>query len=397
MTTTAPAPKLCFSREEFRTRLEKIWVAMRVHNLELLIVSDPANMAWITGYDGWSFYVHQCVLVPLGEEPIWYGRMQDVQGAYRRTYLPHNRVIGYVDHYVQSTERHPMDFLATMISERGKAKGVIGMELDNYFCSAAAHLSLQRHLPNAPIKDATYLVNWLRVVKSSAEIGYMRSAARIVEHVFDRVRAVMKPGMRQCDLVAEIYDAAIRGKDQHWGDYTAIVPLIGAGPEAAAPHLTWTDEALRPNEGIFLELAGAHRRYHCPMSRTFYIGKPDQKFRETEKAVREGLEAGLAKAKPGNTCEDIAVAFYTAIERHGLKKESRTGYSIGLSYPPDWGEHTLSLRHGDRTELRPGMTIHFMPGLHFGDWGFQITESILITPTGHECLANVPREILVID
>ena len=391
------APKLSFSREEYRARLEKTWAAMQKADIELLVVTDPANMAWITGYDGWSFYVHQCVLVPLGEDPLWYGRMQDVQGAYRRTYLSHDRVVGYQDHYVQSTQRHPMDYLATVIGERGYAKRTVGMELDNYFCSAAAHLSLQKYLPNTAIKDATYLVNWLRVVKSPAEVDYMRSAARIIEGVFDRVRAVMKPGMRQCDLVAEIYDAAIRGKGEHWGDYAAIVPLIGAGPDAAAPHLTWTDEPLRANEGIFLELAGAHRRYHCPMSRTFYIGKPDQKFRDTEKAVREGLEAGLEKARPGNCCEDIAVAFYRTIERYGLKKESRTGYSIGLSYPPDWGEHTLSLRHGDRTELQPGMTIHFMPGLHFGDWGFQITESIHITPDGHECLANVPPEILVID
>jgi len=390
-------PKLSFARGEYRERLEKCWAAMQRSEIELLVVSDPANMAWLTGYDGWSFYVHQCVLVPLGEDPIWYGRMQDVQGAYRRTYLAQDRVVGYPDHYVQSTARHPMDYLAQVIEERGHANRRLGMELDNYYCSAAAHLSLQRHLPNSAIKDATYLVNWLRVVKSAAEIGYMCCAARIIEGVFERVRAVMRPGMRQCDLVAEIYDAAIRGKEDNWGDYTAIVPLIGAGPDAAAPHLTWSDEPLRADEGIFLELAGAHRRYHCPMSRTFYIGNPGGKFRDVEKAVREGLEAGLEKAKPGATCEEVALAFYAAIERHGLKKEGRTGYSIGLSYPPDWGEHTLSLRHGDHTVLRPGMTIHFMPGLHFGDWGFQITESVVITERGSECLANVPREILVID
>lgn len=390
-------PKLAFSRSEYRGRLEATWASMERNEIDLLLVTDPANMAWLTGYDGWSFYVHQCILVPLGEDPLWYGRMQDVQGAYRRTYLPHDRVVGYEDHYVQSTQRHPMDFLAEVIQQRGFSHQRIGLELDNYYFSAAAYLSLQKHLRRSALKDATYLVNWLRVVKSPAEIDYMCSAARIVEGVFERVRSVMRPGLRQCDLVAEIYDAEIRGKGDDWGDYAAIVPLIGAGPDAAAPHLTWTDEPLRANEGIFLELAGAHRRYHCPMSRTFYIGKPDAKFRETEKAVREGLEQGLDKAKPGNTCEDIAVAFYTTIERYGLKKDSRTGYSIGLAYPPDWGEHTLSLRRNDRTELRPGMTIHFMPGLHFGDWGFQITESIAITNTGHECLARVPREIMVID
>jgi ectoine hydrolase len=390
-------PKLSFSREEYRVRLEKTWDAMQRSGFELLIVTDPANMAWITGYDGWSFYVHQCVLIPLGEDPIWYGRMQDVQGAYRRTYLAHERIVGYEDRYVQSTLCHPMDYLAEVIGQRGYAKGPVGMEFDNYFCSVASYLALQKCLPNTVIEDATYLVKWLRVVKSPAEVGYMRRAARIIEGVYERVREVMKPGMRQCDLVAEIYDAAVRGKGENWGDYTSIVPLIAAGSDAAAAHMTWTDEPLRANEGIFLELAGAHRRYHCPISRTFYIGKPDRKFRDTEKAVREGLEAGLDKAKPGNTCEDIAIAFYTVIERHGIKKESRTGYSIGLSYPPDWGEHTLSLRRGDRTELRSGMTIHFMPGLHFGDWGFHITESILITDTGCECLAGVPREILVID
>ena len=111
--------KLAFSREEFRGRLEKVWGAMEKAGLDLLVVSDPANMAWITGYDGWSFYVHQAVVVPLGADPLWYGRMQDVQGAYRRTWLPHDRVVGYVDHYVQSTERHPMDFLAKVIQDRG--------------------------------------------------------------------------------------------------------------------------------------------------------------------------------------------------------------------------------------------------------------------------------------
>jgi ectoine hydrolase len=109
------------------------------------------------------------------------------------------------------------------------------------------------------------------------------------------------------------------------------------------------------------------------------------------------MEAGLAAARPDNTCEDIANAFFAVLARHGIKKDSRTGYSIGLSYPPDWGERTMSLRRGDRSELRPGMTFHFMPGLWLADFGLEITESILITEQGVECLANVPRKLLVID
>ena len=115
--------------------------------------------------------------------------------------------------------------------------------------------------------------------------------------------------------------------------------------------------------------------------------------RNAEGALLEAIEAGLDAARPGNRCEDIHRALTESLARHGLTKESRCGYSIGLSYPPDWGERTISLRPGDRTVLEPNMTIHFMPALWFEDWGLEITESIRITETGAETLANWPREL----
>ena len=93
--------------------------------------------------------------------------------------------------------------------------------------------------------------------------------------------------------------------------------------------------------------------------------------------------------------EDIAIAFFERLEKHGFHKENRTGYSIGLSYPPDWGERTMSLRRGDKTELQPNMTLHFMPALWLDDGGLEITESILITDSGYESLANVEQRLLV--
>src|SRR5579883_3573663 len=129
-------------------RLAKTHAAMAKAGIELLIVEDPSNMAWLTGYDGWSFYVHQCVLVPEGEEPLWYGRGQDVNGAKRTVYMGHDRIFGYPDHYVQSSERHPMDHLSGIIRDRGWGGRRIGVEMDNYYFSAAAYASLQRNLPN---------------------------------------------------------------------------------------------------------------------------------------------------------------------------------------------------------------------------------------------------------
>lgn len=388
-------PTLNFTRSEYAVRLAKTRRAMEKAGIDLVIVTDPSNIHWLTGYDGWSFYVHQCVLVPGSGEPIWYGRGQDANGAKRTAYLAHDNIVGYPDHYVQSNERHPMDLLSKLIADRGWANASIAVEMDNYWFTAAAYASLVKHLPNARFKDAQGLVNWQRAVKSTTELDYMRKAGRIVEAMHRRIVEKVEPGIRKSDLVAEIYDAGIRGVDGFGGDYAAIVPLLPSGADASAPHLTWDDKPMKSGEGTFFEIAGCYRRYHCPLSRTVFLGKPTQAFLDAEKATLEGMEAGLAAAKPGNFCEDIASAFFAVLKKYGIVKDNRTGYSIGLSYPPDWGERTMSLRSGDRTELQPGMTFHFMTGLWLETMGMEITESIVITEDGVECLSSVPRQLVV--
>jgi ectoine hydrolase len=389
--------ELNFSRDEYAQRIAKARRAMERQGVELLVVTDPSNMAWLTGYDGWSFYVHQCVLLAHDGDPVWYGRSQDAFGAKRTVFMDHADILAYPDHYVQTPERHPMDHLSGIIAEKGWDRLAIGVEMDNYYFAAACYQSLQKHLPNARFKDATGLVNWQRAVKSEQELVYMRRAARIVEAMHARILEVMEPGLPKNRLVAEIYHTGISGVDGHGGDYPAIVPLLPTGKDASAPHLTWDDKPFETGASTFFEIAGVHRRYHCPLCRTVYLGTPPQDILDAEQALLEGLAAGLEVAKPGNTCEDIAVAFLGALKRHGIEKDTRNGYPIGLSYPPDWGERTMSLRLGDRSVLEENMTFHFMPGLWFDDWGLEITESIVITGTGAETLANVPRKLIVKD
>lgn len=391
-------PDPAFSAKEYARRLNKTRAAMAAAGLDVLFVEDPSNMAWITGYDGWSFYVHQGVVVFHDADPIWWGRRQDANGALRTVWMQDDRIFGYADHFVQSTVRHPMQDLARLLTEMGHAKARIGVEMDNYYFSAKAYTTLCAELPNALILDATALVNWQRAVKSDEEIAFMQKAARIAENVMDGVIARIEPGMRKNDLVAEIYGDVIRGIGDDWGDYPAIVPLLPSGTNAAAPHLTWDSQPFKRGEGTFFELAGCYRRYHIPFCRSVFLGTPPDFLKRAEAALVEGLEAGLDAARAGNRAQDIAIALAAPLERAGIERGARCGYPIGLSYPPDWGERTISLREEDETILEPGMTFHFMPGLWMDDWGLEITESILITEDGPAaCFCDRPRKMYLKD
>ncbi|MEK9754056.1 MAG: ectoine hydrolase DoeA [Rhodospirillaceae bacterium] len=388
---------LPFSLAEYAERADKVQRAMAASGIELLVVTDPSNMAWLTGYDGWSFYTHQCVLLGLEGAPIWWGRAMDAAGARRSVYMADERIRGYADHYVMNPPLHAMDDLAAFIAELGFAKAAIGVEMENYYYSAAAHATLVAGLAEARFQDATGLVNWQRAVKSETEIEFMRRAGRVVEKMHERILEKVEPGIRKNELVAEILHAGAFGTEEFGGDYPAIVPMLPSGADASAAHLTWDDKPMRGGEATFFEIAGAYRRYHCPLCRTVFLGKPPAALLEAEKAVLEGLDAGLEKARAGNTCEDVAGAFFAVLRKHGIEKNSRTGYPIGLSYPPDWGERTMSFRMGDKSVLHKNMTFHFMTGLWMEEWGLEITESIVITDGRPEFLANVPRKLFVKD
>ncbi|WP_026261711.1 M24 family metallopeptidase [Kiloniella laminariae] len=389
---------LPFSKNEYDRRISKCRSKMLAAGIETLLVSDPSNMAWLTGYDGWSFYVHQGVILSLSDDPIWWGRAQDANGALRTVWMEDGCVIAYGEAFVQSTTCHPMQDLARKLSDLDLLRGRLGVEMDNYYFSGKALDSLRQSLPGIELVDTTGMVNWCRTVKSSEELGFMRNAARITEKIIGNIVERVEPGIPKNKLVAQIYADAIDGVDDLWGDYPAIVPLLPSGADASAPHLTWNGKEFATGEATFFEISGCYRRYHSPMSRTVFLGKPPAHLINAEQALITGLEAGLEAAKAGNRASDIAKALKNELRKAGIDRQGRVGYPTGLSYPPDWGERTISLREDDDSILEPGMTFHFMPGLWMSDWGLEITETIAIRETGPaECLASVPRKLFIKD
>ncbi|AHD10443.1 M24 family metallopeptidase [Phaeobacter gallaeciensis] len=387
-----------FEHSEYQRRLAKTRAAMAAAGLDALFVTDPSNQAWLTGYDGWSFYVHQGVIIPKDGDPIWWGRYMDMMGARRTCWMAQDRLLGYGDYYVQSSDHHPMQDLAEHLSALGLDRARIGVEMENYYYSAKAHAVLTAELPQAGLVDATALVNWQRLVKSDAEISFMRKAARITDKVIQTAIERAAPGVRKNDLVADILHAGVTGVDDDWGDYPAIVPLTPSGLDATAAHLTWDGTSMRAGEATFFELSGCYRRYHAPLSRTVFLGTPSEDIVRIEAAQIEGIAAGIEAARAGNRTCDIADAFMAVMAKHGIERSGRMGYPVGLSYPPDWGERTASIRSEDTTVLQPGMVFHFMPALWMDTWGLETTETLLIRDTGAaEPLCTVERKLFVKD
>ncbi|WP_120246256.1 M24 family metallopeptidase [Halopiger aswanensis] len=384
-----------FDASEYERRVDRTKERLREENLDAIVVADPANMNYLTGYDGWSFYVHQAVIVTAErDDPVWVGREMDANGARATTVLPEDSIRSYSDDHVHSPyDLHPMDYVAGVLEELEVADGRIGLEMDASYFTAKSYTRLQENFPEADFEDATLLVGWVRIKKSERELEYMREAARISENAMQAGLDAIEAGVPEYEAAAAIYEQLVRGTEEYGGDYPSIVPLMPSGDHTGTPHLTWTDREFEDGDPVIIELSGCRHRYHSPLARTTFVGDPPAELEETADIVVEGIEAALDAVEPGVTCEAVEAAWRETIAQYGLEKEDRIGYSMGLGYPPDWGEHTASIRPGDETELEENMTFHMIPGIWTDEIGMEISETFRVTGSGAEPLADFPRRL----
>lgn len=385
--------------EEYVVRLRAVQAAMAERSLAALVVTDPANLFYLTGYDAWSFYVPQCLVLPADGAPQLFTRAMDASGARFTTVMPPTHVHGYPENLVHQADTHPFEWVAHRALDLGaltdEAGAMIAVESDSHYFTARAYLTLCAALPKARIVDSRELVNWVRVVKSPHEIELLRIAGSIAEHAMRVALEAVRPGRRQCDAVAEIMAAQAGGTPEHGGDYPSIVPLLPTGEGAGTPHLTWTEQPFVTGEATTIELSGVFGRYHAPLARTVMLGEPPRRLSKAADVVREGMAAALNSAVPGATGADLNAAFNAVAARYDMRKDSRIGYSIGIGYPPDWGEHTVSLRAGETTVLRPGMAFHVILGMWMDGWGYELSEPVVVGERCAERLTHLPQELTV--
>ncbi|MEM9881183.1 MAG: Xaa-Pro peptidase family protein [Pseudomonadota bacterium] len=384
MITKDPTP---FSKDEYQRRIGNVIDAMTQRGVDTLVVNDAADMIYLTGYLGDSDYVPQCFILTSGGDMGVYLRDQDVGGAMHTSWLPDEAIVGYPEDLIGNAERDGYDFIIDKIPTSGRvglAWKDMSWDVANRFVKAIGEDRLV---------DTAGLVAWLRLVKSPAEVQVVREASQIASLAAMKAGEVIRSGVRECDAAAEITAAAIRGSAD-FGGHFVFAPLMAPGTKTGTPHLPWTDQPFAKGSSVNLEVGGTRYGYFGAIMRTLSIGKPSAGLQSLHDATVGGFEKALAAARPGALAEDIAHAFLSVIEPAGYSKASRCGYPMGIH----WLEPTVSLRDGDKTVLKPGMTFHFMLGMWVErDFGCTYSETVAITDTGAEVLTNAPRAIMEVE
>ncbi|TFV36621.1 M24 family metallopeptidase [Bradyrhizobium niftali] len=386
-----PKGPQAFPRAEYLRRLSTVKTEMERREMDVLVISTPSNITYLSGYTAKSGYVPQGLVISLEEEePTFLTRRQDAPAAMHQMFIASNRVIGYPEALIGNPDMDGFDAVIDFLRDNGLGRRRLGLETK--FLAGQSIEKFKRKLPAATIGDFSNGVTWIRLTKSDLELAVMRESAAIADAGILRAKEVIRAGVREADAAAEIIATLVRGANGKPGTDLSSFYLC-ASPRSATPHIRWSEDVFREGSQINLEFGGVRHGYISPLMRTFSVGKPADRLRRVHEGEVAGMEAALAAVKPGATCSDIAVAFNSTLKKYGFEKDSRCGYAVGI----DWLEPTASLKEGDMTVLQPNMTFHLMLGNWIDEnFGYVISETFRVTDTGAETFSRMPREIFVV-
>ncbi|MEK9713997.1 MAG: ectoine hydrolase, partial [Thalassolituus sp.] len=352
------------------------------------VISDPENIMYLTDYQttGYSFF--QALVVPLEKEPFMITRALEESNVIARTWVDLTRP--YPD------TGDAMQMLVDALREFGLANKRIGYERNSYFFPAYHQDVIHTSLKDGKLLDCFGIVEEGRVCKSAVEIELMKRAAKATE-------AGMAAGIEACRAGVsenEIGAAISAGMFAAGGEVPAVMPYVTSGPRTMIGHATWEGRIVQPNEHIFLEVGGCYRRYHTAMMRTVMLGDITDSMYQAQETMKRALDAVHTMVQPGMTVSDVDNLVRNIISDNsvGARLITRSGYSIGIAFPPSWDEgYIVSLKQGEGTVLKEGMTFHLIPWMWGvdGDKTCGISDTIYVTDEGCKSFFSIDRDFTV--
>jgi Xaa-Pro dipeptidase len=373
-----------FPRDELDRRVAALQERLRARGFDLFLTSGPENVFYLSGQQTPGYYTFQCLCVPAAGTPFHVLRGLEAMNARANSYLAD--ISGYPD------DANPAQAVAEVVKQRGFAGKRIAIDQNAWFLTVNLHKRLVAEL--GALEDGSGLVEPLRRVKSPLELDQIRKAAEANDAGMQAGLAAVRAGASENDVAAAIMHASIAAG----GEYVGMEPFVTSGPRSGIPHSTWRRRRLEDGDVVILETAACHNRYHAALYRTVAVGGIPDRARDMYKVCQEGLEAAIAALRPGRTCADVHQAVQAVVDRRGYTAgyRKRTGYSIGISFAPDWGEgNILSLYRGVDVPLEAGMVFHVPITLReYAKWTVAVSETVVVTAEGPRPLSGIGRELV---
>lgn len=379
---------MTFPFEEYERRLSELRVRIAQRLLDAVVITDPENIMYLTDYQttGYSFF--QALVVPLEQEPFMITRQMEESNIIARTWVERTRPYPDTGDAIQ--------MLVDALREFGLANKRIGYERNSYFFPAYQQDFIHTTLTDGKLLDCFGIVEQGRIRKSEVEIDLMRKAAAATEAGMQAGLEASAAGVTENEVGAAISSAMFKAG----GEPPAVMPYVTSGPRTMIGHATWEGRTVQPGEHVFLEVGGCYRRYHTALMRTVVLGELSDSMYKAQERMKMALNAVHEVVQPGMTVSDVDNLVRNIITNNdvGARLVTRSGYSIGIAFPPSWDEgYICSLKQGESAILEEGMTFHVIPWMWGvdGDKTCGISDTIHITADGCESFFSLDRNFTV--
>lgn len=338
-----------FEPAEFEARKTRVLEEMARRGLDTLLLFAPESHYWLTGYDTFGYCFFQCLVFTREGKFTLLTRSADLRQA------QHTSIIEHITMWTDQAGAGPAVQLRDLLDQLGLLGKRIGLEYDTHGLTAANGRALDEALKTfATIEDASDLIPPLRLVKSKAELAYVRRAAELADDALDAGLKLIRAGADEAAILAAMQGAVLAGG----GDYPGNPFIIGSGDDALLCRIKSGRRKLEANDQLTLEFAGTYRLYHVALMRTVIIGKPTPRHVELHAACAEALSACEETMRPGKTFGEVFDAHARVMDAHGMTRHrlNACGYSLGARYAPSWMDWPMFFR-GNPAVIQPEMVL----------------------------------------
>ncbi|HUF88038.1 MAG TPA: Xaa-Pro peptidase family protein [Thermohalobaculum sp.] len=379
---------LHFTAAEFDDRLARTRAEMARRGLDALLLFAPESQFWLTGYDTFGFCFFQCLVVS-ERAPVLLTRSADLRQAQLTSTVEDIRI------WKDRAGADPTADLAALIAELGLAGRRIGWETRTQGLVHQHGARLAARLDGvAELVQASGLMGELRLVKSPAEIGYVRRAAELADLAWDAAVGLARPGAGEAEILAAMQGAVLAAG----GDYPGNEFIIGSGDHALLCRYQSGRRTLGAEDQLTLEWAGVWRRYHAALMKTILIGRPRPEHAALQTAAEQALLACEEALRPGRPMSEVFAAHAGVLDAAGLSAHrlNACGYSLGPRFSPSWMEDQMFYEEAP-TPMAPGMVFFLHMIIMDSETGTAMTlgRTSLVTERGAEPLSRMPLGMVV--